>query len=151
MNIFVLDTDPVKAAQMHLDKHVVKMPLETAQILSTICGGPYRPTHRHHPCTIWAQQSKRNYRWLVHLGLALCKEYSIRYGKVHKCKAVIKQLIEPPEFIPDGDRTPFALAMPDECKQDNAVQAYRTYYRTHKKHIASWTRRDPPEFMGAQQ
>ena len=147
MNIFVLDNDPIKAAQMHIDKHIVKMPLETAQILSTICGYPYRPTHRNHPCTVWARQTKGNYNWLVQLGFALCKEYSLRYTRRHKCKDVIEQLKYAPDFIPDGERTPFALAMPDECKQDDAVLAYRTYYRTHKKHIASWINRETPEWM----
>ena len=147
MNIFILDNDPIKAAQMHIDKHIVKMPLETAQILSTICGYPYRPTHRNHPCTVWARQTKGNYNWLVQLGFALCKEYSLRYSRRHKCKDVIEQLKYAPEFIPDGERTPFALAMPDECKQDDAVLAYRTYYRTHKKHIASWINRETPEWM----
>ena len=147
MNIFILDNDPIKAAQMHIDKHIVKMPLETAQILSTICGYPYRPTHRNHPCTVWARQTKGNYNWLVQLGFALCKEYSLRYSRRHKCKDVIEQLKYAPDFIPDGERTPFALAMPDECKQDDAVLAYRTYYRTHKKHIASWINRETPEWM----
>ena len=147
MNIFVLDTNPAIAAQLHLDKHVVKMPLETAQILSTICGGPYRPTHRNHPCTVWARQSKDNYHWLVQLGFELCKEYSRRYSKRHKCKDVIEQLKFAPDFIPDGERTPFVQAMPDECKRDNAVEAYKTYYRLHKRSIASWKNRDVPEFM----
>lgn len=147
MNIFVLDKDPVVAAKLHLDKHVVKMPLETAQILSTICGYPYRPTHKNHPCTVWARQSKANYHWLVELGFALCKEYSLRYSKRHKCKDIIEQLKHAPDFIPDGERTPFAQAMPDECKNEDAVLAYRKYYREHKKHIASWKNRDVPEWM----
>lgn len=147
MNIFVLDKNPYEAARLHLDKHVVKMPLETAQILSTICGHPYRPTHKNHPCTVWARQSKGNYHWLVELGFALCKEYSLRYSKRHKCKDVIELLKHAPDFIPDGERTPFAQAMPDDCKQEDAVLAYRAYYRKHKKHIASWKNRDVPEWM----
>jgi len=148
MNIFVLDNDPTVAAKLHLDKHVVKMPLETAQMLSTINGGhPYKATHKKHPCTLWAQQTKGNYHWLVQLGFALCKEYSHRYSKRHKCKDVIELLKHAPDFIPDGDRTPFAQAMPDECKRENAVEAYKEYYRKHKQHIASWKNRDIPDFM----
>jgi len=147
MNIFVLDNDPIKAAQLHLDKHVVKMPLETAQMLSSINGGPYKITHKNHPCTVWARQSKANYNWLVQLGFALCNEYSFRYSKRHKCRDVIEKLKHAPECVPDGDRTPFAQAMPDECKRDNAVEAYKEYYRKHKKHIASWKNRDVPEWM----
>ena len=148
MNIFILDTDPSKAARLHLDKHIVKMPLETAQMLSTVNGGyPYKATHKNHPCTIWARQNKANYKWLVNLGLELCKEYTYRYGKVHKCQAVIEQLQSPPDSVPDGDMTAFAQAMPDECKNEDAVLAYREYYRKHKKHIASWKNRDVPEWM----
>ena len=147
MNIFVLDTNPSEAARLHLDKHVVKMPLETAQMLSSISGGPYKVTHKNHPCTVWARQTKGNYHWLVQLGFALCKEYSHRYSKRHKCQDVIEKLKHAPDFIPDGDRTPFAQAMPDECKRDDAVEAYKEYYRKHKQHIATWTKRDVPDFM----
>lgn len=148
MNIFVLDTDPSSAARLHLDKHIVKMPLETAQMLSTVNGGtPYRITHKNHPCTIWAGKNKANYRWLVNLGLELCKEYTYRYGKVHKCQAVIEQLQSPPKSVPDGEMSAFAQAMPDECKADDAVTAYRNYYLKHKMHIANWTKRDVPEWM----
>lgn len=147
MNIFALDNDPIKAAQMHNDKHVVKMILETAQMLSTVSGGPYRPTHKNHPCTRWAAETKGNYHWLVQLGFALCHEYGIRYSKRHKCKDVIEQLKHAPERIPDGDRTPFAQAMPDDCKNENPVLAYRTYYKQHKAHIAKWSKREAPEWM----
>ena len=147
MNIFVLDNDPTVAAKLHLDKHVVKMPLETAQMLSSISGGPYKITHKNHPCTVWARQSKANYNWLVQLGFALCNEYSFRYSKRHKCRDIIEQLKHAPKCVPDGDRTPFAQAMPDDCKRDNAVEAYKEYYRKHKKHIATWKNRDVPEWM----
>ena len=148
MNIFALSNDPKLAALLHLDKHVVKMPLETAQMLSTVNGGfPYKATHKNHPCTLWAGKSKANYDWLVKLGLSLCDEYTYRYGKVHKCQAVIERLQSPPECVPDGDLMPFAQAMPDECKRDDAVDAYKEYYRVHKALIAKWTKRDVPEFM----
>lgn len=148
MNIFVLDKNPTIAAQLHLDKHVVKMPLETAQMLSTVNGGyPYKATHKNHPCTIWARQSKANYMWLVNLGVELCKEYTHRYGKVHKCQAVIEQLQSPPESVPDGDMTAFAQAMPDECKREDAIEAYREYYRQRKAGFATWKNRDVPRWM----
>lgn len=152
MNIFVLDTDPATAAQMHLDKHVVKMPLETAQMLCTINAGydipvPYKPTHKNHPCTVWANSSKANYQWLVELGLSLCKEYTYRYKKVHACQKIIEALRVCPTNIPDGSLTKFAQAMPDDCKQDDAQQAYQAYYKQHKNHIAKWTGRSVPSFM----
>lgn len=147
MNIFILDLDPGKAAEYHCDKHVVKMVLETAQMLSTISGGPYKATHAAHPCTKWAAETNMNYRWLVRLGQALAAEYTFRYGKVHKCIEVIEALRSPPPAIPGGTLTPFALAMPEEFKCNNPVTAYREYYRATKAHLGVWTKRPTPDFM----
>ena len=79
MNIFVLDRDPEIAGSYHCDKHVLKMIIESAQLLSNshnLTGkeGPYRLTHRNHPCTKWVMESIANYRWLVKLGKTLCRE-----------------------------------------------------------------------------
>ena len=151
MNIFVLDYEPSEAAKLHLDKHIVKMPLETAQILCTVQhqygnSAQYKPTHVSHPCTVWAGQSKENYNWLVELGLELCAEYSYRYGKRHACQSVIEGLSQAPDNM-DLGFTQFAQAMPDECKNSDPVTAYRNYYRLHKAHIAKWTHRNTPEWM----
>lgn len=101
MNIFVLDENPQVAAKMHNDKHVVKMILESAQLL---CGVhhmtdpltteqvPYKLSHKNHPCSIWARQCVENYIWLCDLGLSLCEEYTYRYGKRHKSQDVIEWL-----------------------------------------------------------
>lgn len=147
MNIFVLSRDPREAARFHCDKHIVKMPLETAQMLSTICGGPYKPTHQKHPCTLWAQHTSSNYSWLVELGFELCMEYTFRYRKIHRCEAIIQQLRFPPATVPFGAMTPFAQAIPLECQRPDAVEAYRTYYREHKRHLAQWKYREVPPFM----
>lgn len=151
MNIFALDLDPTIAARMHLDKHIVKMPLESAQMLSTLNAphAPYKPTHKNHPCTLWAGATTGNYDWLVQLGMALCHEYTYRYGKVHKCQAVIELLRLAPASVPMGPLTAFALAMPDECKQEDAVLSYQKYYRDHKRSIGAWKNRECPEFMYA--
>lgn len=151
MNIFVLDYEPSEAARLHLDKHIVKMPLETAQILCTVRHqfgkqAQYKPTHVSHPCTVWAGQSKENYSWLVELGLELCAEYSYRYGKRHACQSVIEGISDAPISM-DLGFTQFAQAMPDECKNSDPVTAYRNYYRLHKSHIASWKHRNIPEWM----
>ncbi len=150
MNIFVLDFDPEIAAQMLCDKHVVKMALETAQILSTINGGPYRPTHVNHPCVKWAEASKENYTWLVYHGISICNEYRYRYGKEHKCEEVIMCLKEPLPTIdmPDG-ATSFVQCMPDEYKQPNPVTAYRAYYES-KASFATWTKRQQPYWWSLQ-
>jgi len=142
MNIFVLDTSPVAAALMQCDKHVVKMVLESAQMLSTICNGPYKATHANHPCTLWAKASTGNYRWLHAHAVALAGEYSARYGKYHKSERVIHDLSQPPADVPEGPLTPFAQCMPEEFKQSCPVQAYRDYYWT-KRAFAEWRKNRP--------
>ena len=147
MNIFILDTDPKLCAEYHNNKHVVKMILETAQLL---CGVhhvtesdldiPYKLSHKNHPCSIWVRESLENYYWLCELGLELGKQYTLRYGKVHKSVSIIEWCImnEPKLKLDVGFRTPFKLAMPDECKTDGVVNSYRKYYMIEKRNIADW-------------
>lgn len=100
MNIFALDEVPEQAAVWHCDAHVIKMILETAQLLSSAhhAINPnntypiYRPTHTNHPCAVWTRKSKANYVWLTQLGLALCDEYTFRYDKIHKTQSVLEWL-----------------------------------------------------------
>ena len=152
MNIFALNSDPILAAQNHVDKHIVKMPLEASQILCTVVRGlggeaRYKPTHKNHPCTLWAGECSGNYEWLVQLGLALCDEYTYRYGREHACEEVIRELALPPHGLRIAPRGTFALAMPDRYKQDSAVESYRSYYRGEKQHLHSWKNRQPPAWL----
>jgi hypothetical protein len=163
MNIFVLHLLPRIAAIYHCDKHVVKMILESAQLLYSahhISGNPfdlpnnaYKKTHVNHPCAIWVRESRENYKWLAQLGWWLCKEYQTRYGKHknHKTEQHIRWLMANIPFgIPDVPATPFRQAMPDEYKHDDAVQAYRTYYIESKmkaRRIVTYTKRPFPEFL----
>jgi hypothetical protein len=141
MNLFILDKDPILAAQLQCDKHVVKMIVESAQMLSTAhrmldgrqtrirsTSGKtmskawvltddredalYKAVHMSHPCTVWTMQSTQNYHWhWIHFE-ALCNEYTYRYGKVHATdKLLRKKLKEVPFNIPIGNRTQFPLAM----------------------------------------
>jgi hypothetical protein len=153
MNIFVLDRVAGLAARYHCDKHASKMILETAQILSTVHhlhgaeDVPYRPTHKRHPCVLWAAETRANYFWLWDLGKELGNEFEFRRGKRHKSSEVIDKLRQAPEAMDRMStvRTPFAQCMPDEFKDDDAVQAYRNYYLHAKKDIATWDwGREPP-------
>lgn len=145
MNIFVLDNDPVKAAQAMDCVRVPKMVTESAQMMAsalrrhgapkermplTKAGNPYRGGYPHHPCTIFTGDTRTNFLWLATHALALCREYEQRFLKEHACKQPIIHMIEWIEYIPEGDLTPFAQAMPDEYKDDNAVKAYRAYYHS---------------------
>lgn len=141
MNIFVLDTNPNEAARQACDKHIVKMILESAQMLCTAHteGAPYKATHKKHPCTLWVSASKSNYLWLCEHGLGLCAEYTKRYQKTHKTESIIKWCMENVPCLPDIGLTEFAQAMPDKYKvKGDAVKAYRNYYNGEKARIAKW-------------
>ena len=152
MNIFYLDKEPRLCAQYHVDKHVVKMILETAQLLSTahwLTGGegPYRATHKNHPSAIWARSNTSNYTWLCELGIELCKEYTYRYGKTHKTQQHLEWLSTNIPSISDGKFTPPTLAMPDTFIEEDNLIAYRKYYTYGKKHLHSWKKREQPKFI----
>ena len=174
MNIFVLDSNPTIAATMMCDKHIPKMVLESAQMMAqalrrhgatdeqmplTKSGTPYKGGHPHHPCTVWAGDSRDNFAWLANHAHKLMHEFYQRFGKEHACTLPIIQMTNMEEMIPEGDLTPFALAMPDdyrpvEIEDDNtfsnplshasgidAVDAYRRYY--HTKTFAKWEKGRP--------
>jgi hypothetical protein len=143
VNIFILSDNPVAAAHMQCDRHVVKMALETAQLLCSPFEpgvAPYRRTHFNHPCSVWARQSLANFTWLVTHGYALCHAYTDRYGKTHKSYAAVKwcDLNKHLLSFPARGMTPFAQAMPPEYKHDDPVTAYRAYYRGAKRRFATW-------------
>lgn len=179
MNIFVLHLDPYKCAQMHCDKHVVKMIIESAQLLYSCCllcgiighdinelisSAPltlngehgYRKTHVNHPCSVWLRESVKNYEWLLNMAKALCKEYTIRYKKIHATEKHINWLSYVCPCIPNVSMTPFAIVMPDTYKYIietsdskqicyDPIKSYRTYYNEEKK-FAKWSVRDMPKW-----
>jgi hypothetical protein len=181
MNIFYLHNETQTCAQQHVDKHCVKMILEYAQLLSTahrvldgtqsICLSKtgrkqtkyilsdqrestlYSATHVNHPSAIWVRQSVANYIWLSDLLVKLCKEYTHRYGKVHKCErdGLVKTLYEiVPDNIPIKSFTEPTPAMPDYCKvAGDSIKSYRNYYINEKKRMAVWKTRPTPEWYHA--
>ena len=159
MNIFYLDRDPKIAAQMMCDKHVVKMILESAQMLSTahrVCDGDkyadqyglYKMAHKNHPSTIWVRTSEDNYDWLWQHMCALMKEYTYRYGKTHATSRLRDALLRPPKNISlsDAGGDP-PQCMPDYCKGEDTVLAYQNYYILEKSGFAKWTKREAPVFF----
>ena len=148
MNIFYLDKCPNKAAKLQYNKHVVKMILESAQMLCTAhhCYGdkdqvknvPYKQAHLNHPSTIWTRRSKSTYMWLYNHMMALGDEYTKRYGKTHlsitKCKDF---LAIPPRHIQGDDWCQPPQAMPDEYKDECSIQAYWNYYIGEKHVVAN--------------
>lgn len=144
MNIFFLHLNTRKCARYHVDRHVVKMIIELAQLLCTaiwVNGGnaPYKKTHVNHPSAKWVRESKSNWRWTHELAIELCKEYTFRYEKIHKTQSIIESIT-----CPDLPELPFTQppqAMPDEYKHENSLIAYRAYYAFGKKHLHAWKTR----------
>lgn len=176
MNIFYLDPDPRTCAEMHVDKHCVKMILEYAQLLSTAHrlidgtssvvlsdkgrrktvytlpdsrdGVLYSATHANHPSAIWVRQSNRNYDWLYVLWRELMSEYTFRYNKRHSCEKLVNQLRKLPYNIPNGVFTEPTPAMPDEYKvPGDSIQSYKNYYLGDKQRMFSWKNRLPPNWI----
>lgn len=156
MNIFATDPDPFMAAANLADRHVVKMPLESAQMACTIlrthglqADWLYKPTHVKHPCTVWASESRHNFNWLVAHGIALCIEYEARYNKQHACFPILTACMTHADLVPNAPGTPFAQAMPDEHKRTDAHEAYQSYLAAKYKtwgDKARWTNAVRPEW-----
>ena len=145
MNIFYLDKCPEKAAKLQYNKHVVKMILESAQMLCTAHhhygngdNVPYKKAHYNHPSTIWVRQNSIHYDWLYDHMRALGDEYTKRYGKQHlsitKCKEFLS--IAPQRIDKYKSFTQPPQAMPDEYKDECSIQAYWNYY-IGEKHIVA--------------
>ena len=161
MNIFYLSEKPDECAEMHNDKHCVKMILESAQMLSTAHrildeddAHPdlYKIAHKNHPSTIWVRSSKLHYDWLFRLFRMLSAEYSIRYSehnfKVHKTWDKLGKILETaPKNIVDNGFVPPPQCMPDHCKRPNTIDAYRNYYMTEKASISTWKFTNSPTWM----
>lgn len=167
MNIFYLDYDPSKCASEHCDKHVVKMIVEYAQLLSTahrvLDGIPYtekspkgrtvkryklddpresnlyKACHINHPSAIWVRESKTHYKWLYELYLQCCYQYTDRYKKFHKTEYISGYLHQPPNNLPDFGWHEPPPAMPDKYKvAGDLIQSYRNYYIGDKFAFAKW-------------
>ena len=169
MNIFFLSRKASRCARWHCDKHVVKMMLETAQLLYTahwvldvepdFATAPrrgdgeigYRPIRNvRHPCAIWVRESLRHYSWLADLGVALCAEYRHRFGqgRQHSCEEHIFWLYaHRPAAIEDRGWKQPAQAMPAEWRRADSVAAYRAYYKGGKSHLLSYTARGVPHWL----
>lgn len=165
---------------MQCNKHVVKMIVESAQMLSTnhrVLNGEmyygiskkgrkvkrwrldddylennlYMGVHVNHPCTVWARKSADNYNWLYEHFIALCDEYTHRYGKIHKTDRLLRYILKTlPKGIPDIGLTDYAVAMEKfaECKvKGNPVESYRNFYVTKKERFKlEWSVRETPEW-----
>ena len=176
MNIFYLHEDPIQNAKWHIDKHIVKMPIEYAQLMSTahrLLDGEmylgktaigrnikrwklhderedilYKASHINHPSAIWVRESIENYFQMYKLYMAVLAEFTNRYGKVHGSSKPSIALIRPPSNIPMVKGTQLPQCMPEMCKvKNNPILAYRNYYIVEKNSFASWKNREIPEWF----
>jgi hypothetical protein len=167
MNIFYLDPDPKTCAEMHISKHVVKMIIEYAQLMSTahrvLDGTQYtdltangrrikrwrlndereqqlmKASHINHPSAVWCRANRTNYNWLYNMWSHLLSEYTYRYGKIHACARLKDVLRFPPTKIKLGEFYPPTPAMPDDIKiPGNSLASYHNYYNISKRGFATW-------------
>lgn len=151
MNIFVLDAEPRVAARYHHDVHVRVMIKEAAQMLSVahrmLHDKPrdvYEMTHINHPCSRWARESSANYLWLYHLFRYLAEEYKLRFKKQHRSHMLLDRYLKHiPSNIDDNGLTSFVMAMPEQYRRPNAIEAYRHFYVATKLSFAHWS---PPSY-----
>lgn len=150
MNIFATSQCPVQCAQEMTNVHVVKMILESAQLLSTahfVLDGVqvgYKPTHQNHPCAVWARESLTNYCWLFKHFEALLNEFTFRTGKVHKSSEQLDALSWQPKNIEATAQTPFALCMPEEFARLGLFDQAKAYQAYLNIKFAEWRSRDKP-------
>lgn len=158
MNIFRTSDDPDASAAALDDARVVKMTLETAQILSTVLrkagvNDPlfYKPTHPNHPCTLWAGETRDNFGWLLCHGLYLVDEYRYRFGRRH-ASAVVMDAATLADWgvLPPGAESPQPFCGPDDLLPGAPVtERYRALLRAKwrdGKRPPRWTWREPPEW-----
>ncbi len=156
MNIFFLEKDPRLCAQAHVDRHVVKMILESSQLLETahIVNNSVTPYHtgtigwKNHKCAVWVRESRANYEWLCDLGVELCKEYTNRYGKIHSYVERFSWYKNNVPNIPDIGMTTPAMAIEKSCIiEGDPIGSYRKYYNTCKRHLFNWKSGIIPEWV----
>lgn len=152
MNIFWLDENLQTNAQYYCDKHVVKMPLEFAQMLSSAMhhcklDAPYRLTHANHPCSKWVRKSLSNYQLLYDLALAVGDEYTHRYGKIHKSTALLLDNVIPRDI----DLFDYGVTPKPNCTKmrfdTDIITTYRNYYNQDKAYMCTYKNRNWPEWL----
>jgi len=154
MNRFIVDHEPDAIAQSLCDQHVVKMPLEEAQMLCTSLwhhapeyaeeNELYKPVHQKHPCTLWAMETRTNYAFAFKLYEAMLIEYTHRYGKYHGAGKHLHKIQDGFKYIPEGELTPHPQCFSghDDLKtdEDYPINAYRAFYVRDKGSFARWNK-----------
>lgn len=136
------------AAEYSADRHVLSGCREMTIMLKYV-GQPPKRGYYHHRCSKWIRLSRANFDWAIDHALALCREYTYRYGKIHANQQVIEEIASQEFEFPYEEMTKFALAVADDCldRRVGAIDAYRDYYVTHKNHLLTYTRREVPYWL----
>ena len=161
MNRFIIEDSPIGIAQSLCDQHIVKMPLEEAQMLCTTLWhhapdyaqehNLYKPVHQKHPCTLWAGETRANYHFAFVLSKVMLFEYYSRYMKKHGASKHIKALEKGINIIPYGRMTkhPQCFSGHDHLKTDEfyPIQAYRKFYVLDKLRFARYNYTEKPTWL----
>ena len=133
---------------MSANRHVLSGIRECSIMLDYVFCAPRRGFY-HHPCSKWIRECSANFNWTIEHTLALCAEYTFRYDKQHANQNRIEEYadIGYPFDNHQDNITPFYQAVAPECKQEDAVAAYRAYYLSAKKHLLAYTRREVPDWI----
>lgn len=140
MNIFYIHEDPIQSAKDLTDQHVLKMGIESAQMLSTAhwmngSEAPYKKAHVNHPSTKWTRESIQHYRWLAKHAKAILVEFTERYGKRHRTEDIVDWLIVNEPKLEDKGFVPPPQCMPEEFKNPDTITAYRKFYIKDKLEV----------------
>lgn len=158
MNIFATHTSPIQSAMWLDDKRIVKMILETAQMLSTALrrhgvgnGIHYKSAHQNHPCTLWAGNTRGNFDWLCEHGLAMCHIYTSIYGKIHNSERVIQFAYRMHRKIPMGRRKPFVDCTEFKHLDIDVCSKYKLFMHLkwfeRDKREPTWSGRNKPDWL----
>ena len=174
MNLFILDKDPIKAAEFYQDLHVNKIIIEGSQLLAaaysldrlakndcprTQKGKPRVHGHYNHPMSIWTRKNLSNFLWTLQHIEALYLERLYRFGKSHFTIDFINWVKSNLPDLPAENLTEhpqcFKVSYPECIVNGNPVAGYHNYYNKAKREFkfgkkiikASWTKRQIPYFF----
>jgi len=163
MNRFIIEKTPQEIASSLCDQHVVKMPLEEAQMLCTTLwhhapeyaeeNDLYKPVHQKHPCTLWAMECRMNFMWATNLYVAMLQEYTKRYHKVHGASKHYDAIFLGTKLIPNTTNFitphPQCFSGHDDLKTDEffPIEAYRKFYIVDKSRFARYNYTNKPQWL----
>jgi hypothetical protein len=156
VQVFATSPNPILCARVLDDKRVVKMVLESAQMLSTVRylrgdPHPYRPTHENHPLVKWVAADPRNEHWLLRHFVALSAEYTHRYCRTHLSAEKFDVVKAIDTDLSDLMPLPLGFCNCSGVELDDVHEAYKQCLINkwkNDKRPPQWTNREAPSWNG---